>query len=442
MTDKIEATGSVENDYPASGYSWYVVVLLTLGYILSFLDRIIVNLLVEPIKADFALTDTQIGLLMGVAFSIFYATMGIPLGWLADNMKRKTLVAVGMFVWSAATCFSGYAKSFVGLFAARIGVGAGEATLSPCAISLISDLFPEEKRGRAIALYSSALSIASATAFYLGGQILTWANTTDTSGMFLISELKPWQIVFVVVGAPGVILSFFMLLVKEPKRQIQRAKGETAISFLKTINYYKNNLGSFLGISLLVGVMTTIAYAQFFSTSLFIRTWGWEASDYAFRNSIGLLVFAPPSVMIAGWFVDKLHKQGVEDAAWKVFKIGFIIMIPPNVLFPLMPDPWMALFVSFFGLIGIATVTAAGVPSMLKIIPGKIRAQSIAIYYMIISMCGLLIGPTSVGFLTDTFGNLQYSMAIVPAIFGILGLCFLPMINRIYLNQIKKEITI
>ena len=311
MTDKIEGIGSLENDYPESGYAWYVVVLLTLGYILSFLDRIIINLLVEPIKADFALTDTQIGLLMGVAFSIFYATMGIPLGWLADNMKRKTLVAVGMLVWSAATCFSGYAKSFVGLFAARIGVGAGEATLSPCAISLISDLFPEEKRGRAIALYSSALSIASATAFYLGGQILTWANTTDTSSMFLIGGLKPWQIVFVVVGAPGVLLSFFMLLVKEPKRQIKRVKNESPISFLKTINYYKNNLGSFLGVSLLVGVMTTIAYAQFFSTSLFIRTWGWEASDYAFRNSIGLLVFAPPIVMHAGWFVDKIPKQGV-----------------------------------------------------------------------------------------------------------------------------------
>lgn len=442
MSEATETARADEGDYPSSGYAWYVVVLLTLGYILSFLDRIIINLLVEPIKADFALTDTQIGLLMGVAFSIFYATMGIPLGWLADNMKRKTLVAAGMFVWSAATCLSGYAKSFTGLFVARIGVGAGEATLSPCAISLISDMFPEGKRGRAIALYSSALSIASATAFYLGGKILEWANTTDTSTMFLIGGLKPWQIVFVVVGLPGIILSIFMLFVKEPKRQIQRGKDEKAISFLKTLDYYKNNLGSFLGLSLLVGVMTTIAYSQFFSTSLFIRTWGWEASDYAFRNSIGLLIFAPPSVMFAGWFVDRLHKKGVEDAAWKIFKIGFIIMIPPNVLFPLMPDPWFALIMSFFGLIGIATVTAAGVPAILKIIPGKIRAQSIAIYYMIISMCGLLIGPTSVGILTDAFGSLQYAMALVPATFGIIGLCFLPMINRIYLNQIKKEITI
>jgi MFS family permease len=442
MSDISKSRNEVTNDYPSSGYAWYVVVLLTLGYILSFLDRIIINLLVEPIKADFVLTDTQIGLLMGVAFSIFYATMGIPLGWLADNMKRKTLVAAGMFIWSAATCLSGYAKSFAGLFAARIGVGAGEATLSPCAISLISDMFPEEKRARAIALYSSALSIASATAFYIGGKILAWANSTDTSGMFLIDGLKPWQIVFVVVGLPGIILGIFVLFVREPKRQVKREKDESAISFLKTLNYYKNNLGSFLGISLLVGVMTTIAYSQFFSTSLFIRTWGWEASDYAFRNSIGLLLFGPPSVMIAGWLVDKLHKEGVEDAAWKVFKIGFIIMIPPNALFPLMPDPWIALFVSFTGLIGIATVTAAGVPAILKVIPGKIRAQSIAIYYMIISMCGLLIGPTSVGFLADSFGNLQYAMAAVPATFGIIGYCFLPMINRIYLNQIKKEITI
>ena len=133
-------------DYPSSAHAWYVVTLLTLGYILSFLDRNILVLLVEPIKADFDLSDTQMGLLMGLAFSIFYATMGIPLGWLADNMKRRTLVAAGMLVWSAATCLSGYTKSFLGLFTARVAIGAGEATLSPCAISLISDMFPERKR--------------------------------------------------------------------------------------------------------------------------------------------------------------------------------------------------------------------------------------------------------------------------------------------------------
>ena len=432
-------------DYPSSSYAWYVVALLTIGYILSFLDRNILVLLVEPIKADFNLSDTQIGLLMGLAFSIFYATMGIPLGWLADNMKRRTLVAMGMLVWSAATCLSGYTKSFLSLFTARVAIGAGEATLSPCAISLISDMFPEGKRAKAIAVYSCALSIAAAFSFKLGAEILSWANTTDTSEMFLIGGLKPWQIVFVIVGAPGVILSALMMLVREPKRQIKKVEGEKPIKFSRAFSYYKENTGAFLGLSLLVGVMTIIAYSQGFVAAMFERTWGWTASEFGSRNSIGLLLFGPPTVLFSGWLIDRMHSKGVEDAAWKVFKVGFCLMVPLNTIYPLMPNPWIALFVSFSGIIGIATVTAAGVPAILKIIPGKIRAQSIAMYYMIISLCGLLLGPTTVGIISDAFGDptmLRYAVALVPAVFGSIGLLCLPMINRIYLKQIKKEITI
>jgi len=445
MSDISEDKPQGTEGYPPLGYSWYVVILLTLGYILSFLDRNILVLLVEPIKAEFALSDTQIGLLMGLAFSIFYATMGIPLGWLADNMKRRTLVAAGMFVWSIATCLSGFTKSFGALFTARVAIGAGEATLSPCAISLISDMFPEGKRARAIAVYSCALSIAAAFSFKLGAEILNWANTTDTSEMFLIGGLKPWQIVFVIVGAPGVVLSAFMMFVKEPKRQQVKKLDEKPIKFRQTIAYYKENRGGFLGISLLVGVMTIIAYSQGFSAAMFERTWGWTASEYGSRNSVGLLLFGPPTVLFAGWLIDRLHTKGVEDAAFKVFKVGLYIMIPFNAAFPLMPDPWVALIVSFIGIIGIATVTAAGVPAILKVIPGKIRGQSIAIYYMIISLSGLLLGPTTVGVISDALGDpslLRYAVAAVPAFFGTLALIFLPMISGKYLAQIKKEITI
>ena len=296
-------------DYPSSAHAWYVVTLLTLGYILSFLDRNILVLLVEPIKADFDLSDTQMGLLMGLAFSIFYATMGIPLGWLADNMKRRTLVAAGMLVWSAATCLSGYTKSFLGLFTARVAIGAGEATLSPCAISLISDMFPERKRAKAIAVYSCALSIAAAFSFKLGAEILSWANLTDTSEIFLIGGLKPWQIVFVIVGAPGVILSALMMLVREPKRQIKKEVNEKPIKFSRAFSYYKENTGAFVGLSLLVGVMTIIAYSQGFVAAMFERTWGWSASEFGSRNSIGLLLFGPTTVLFAGWLIDRMHSK-------------------------------------------------------------------------------------------------------------------------------------
>lgn len=446
MSDISENNTQTKIQYPSTGYAWYVVILLTVGYILSYIDRSILSMLVQPIKADFDLTDTQIGLLLGPAFAIFYATMGLPLGWLADNMKRKTLVGIGIFVWSAATCFSGFAKGFATLFIARVTVGAGEATLGPCAISLISDMFPEGKRARALAVYTTALSIASAIAFFGGAKLLAWANTFDTTGLILIDGLKPWQIVFVIVGFPGLILGLLMLLIKEPKRQSDfetDGSKKQPVKFSDTLKYYKNHGGAFFAICLLLGMMLIIVYGQFFATAMYERTWGWTASEYGVRNAIGLIIFGPTSVMFGGWLVDHFHAKGVKDAGFKVLKIGFFILVPFNTIYPLMPNPWAALIVSFIGVSGIAITTVAGLPTVLKIIPAQIRGQSIAIYYMIMSLAGLFIGPTAVGFASDTiFGDptkLNYAMALVTAVFGLAALITLPFARKLYLKQIENE---
>lgn len=449
MSDTMENRAPAKIQYPPTGYAWYVVVLLTLGYILSYIDRSILSMLVEPIKADFDLTDTQIGLLLGPAFAIFYASMGLPLGWLADNMKRRTLVGIGIFVWSAATCFSGFAKGFASLFIARVTVGAGEATLGPCAISLISDMFPEGKRARALAVYSTALSIASAIAFFGGAKLLAWANNFDTTGLPIIEGLKPWQIVFIIVGSPGLILGLLMLSIKEPKRQADfESDGvkKQSVKISDTLKYYKENGGPFFSICMLLGLMLIIVYSQFFATAMYERTWGWTASEYGVRNAVGLIIFGPTSVMFGGWLVDYFHDKGVKDAGLKVLKIGFYILVPFNIIYPLMPNPWAALIVSFIGVSGIAITTVAGLPTVLKIIPAQIRGQSIAIYYMIMSLAGLFIGPTAVGFTSDViFGDpskLNYAMALVTAVFGIIALLALPFVTKIYSIQIKKEITI
>ena len=159
------SAGTVE--YPSAGRAWYMVSLLTVAYIVSFVDRNILGLLIDPIKADLGLSDFQIGLLLGPAFAIFYATMGLPLGYLADRRRRTWIVAAGITLWSAATALSGLARNFGQLFMARMSVGVGEATLSPCAMSLISDSYPEERRGKPIAFYSSAISLGAGLASLL-----------------------------------------------------------------------------------------------------------------------------------------------------------------------------------------------------------------------------------------------------------------------------------
>ena len=210
--------------YLPAGRAWYMVGLLTVAYVVSFVDRNILGLLIDPIKADLGLSDLQIGLLLGPAFAIFYATMGLPLGYLADRRRRTWIVAAGVAVWSAATAFSGLARNFVQLFIARMSVGVGEATLSPCAMSLISDSYPEERRGKPIAVYSSAISLGSGLAALLGAGVLAWANTNEQTVLPLVGPVAAWQLAFIVVGLPGLLLAALFFWVPEPKRLLAGAQ--------------------------------------------------------------------------------------------------------------------------------------------------------------------------------------------------------------------------
>jgi len=214
-----EALPDAESQPQSSlAYGWLTVGLLTIAYVFSFIDRYVLGLLIEPIKADLGLTDTQIGLLLGPAFAIFYATMGLPLGWLADRKNRVKIVAIGIAVWSIATAASGLARNFTHLFVARMSIGVGEATLSPCAMSIISDSFPPEKRSRPIAVYTMALSVGAGFASLLGAGVLTWAKSGGTMTLPGIGELMPWQATFFIVGLPGLILSVLFFLLREPAR--------------------------------------------------------------------------------------------------------------------------------------------------------------------------------------------------------------------------------
>ena len=178
MNNSATSGQGADNGYPGARYAWYMVILLTVAYVCSFIDRFMLGLLVEPIKADLGFSDTQLGLLLGPAFAIFYATMGLPLGWMADRYRRGWIVAAGIAVWSAATVASGLVKNFFQMFMARMSVGIGEATLSPCAISMISDSFPRERRAKPIAFYSMAVSIGAAIASLFSATVLVWAKSS------------------------------------------------------------------------------------------------------------------------------------------------------------------------------------------------------------------------------------------------------------------------
>ncbi len=434
---------TTHTQWPSSSSSWRLVVLLTIAYVLSYVDRSILGLLVEPIKADLKISDEQMGLLIGLAFGIFYATIGLPLGWLADRKRRTWIVSAGVALWSMATIVSGMAGSFWHLFLARMGVGVGEAALSPCAMSMIADSFPPEKRGKPVALYSSALSFGAGIAALIGAGVLTWAKTSSGIDLPLIGPTKPWQFAFIIVGLPGLLLAATLFFMREPPRQAQSAKDiADGASFGDMLSHVGRHWGAFLGVISLVCVVTIIAYSQGFIPSAFARKFGWEPRDYALVNGIMILALGPATVNFIGALTDKWRAAGLHDSPFRLLAIGYVVMVFSNAAALLMPNPVLAFILLGLGTIAIATCTTTGIIALLDITPGRVRGQIVALYYMAISLAGLLIGPTTVGTLsTRVYGeeNLHLAVSTVPILYGAIPMLLLPAIRRAYLARMKEE---
>ncbi|MGY8851000.1 MAG: MFS transporter [Pseudomonadales bacterium] len=443
-TGAVSETGKIssENQYPSSRYAWFMVIMLTLAYILSFVDRYIFGLLVEPIKADFNLTDTQIGLLMGPAFGVVYATMGLPIGWLADRKRRTLIVAAGIALWSAATAATGLAKTFSHIFAARMSVGVGEAALSPVAMSIISDSFEPKSRGKPIAFYTAALTLGAGIASLVAAGVLTWAKTVPQIELPIIGVLAPWQFIFIIVGLPGLILAIIFTLLREPVR-IKETDEDVApaLGLRDMLRYVFQRFGAYFGIIAMVGSMLVVVYSQGWMAATFERTWGWSAEKYVFVNAIIMLSLGPLTVNFAGWLSDRLYQKGRRDAPYLIMLVGMCILVPSAIAATLMPSPTLAFVFLAINLVGIALASAVGPTALLNITPSNIRAQVTALYYMIISLLGLMLGPLAVSLLSDyVFGNenLRFAVSTVPLIFGVPALLFGFYARGAYVCELNK----
>lgn len=444
MSDAIASdageSGSADKPYPSAAAGWFLVVMLTIAYIFSFVDRYILGLLIEPIKAEFDLSDRSIGWLLS-AFTLVYGFVGIFMGWLIDRGKRIWIVSIGVALWSAATVATGTAKNFVQLFAARMGVGVGEATLSPATFSMIGDSFPEEERGKPIAFYSSALPIGAGLASLLSGAIIAWTAASGSQSLPFFGELSPWRFTLIIVGLPGLALAILFLFLKEPVRRPAPASEEVigGSGFLDALTYIWRNKLLYMGFVLIICCMTAIAYSQGFLAPTFERTWGWSPQFYATVNGVALLIIGPANMLIMGTISDWWTKKGVKDASLRILYVGFFIMVPTASLPLFMPTAELAFAILCINTIGIGIVSAIGVTSLLVITPAQIRGQVVALYYLAISWFGSL-GPIAVGELSSgVFGedNLRYAVATVPIIFAIIPLLMMPITRRLYRRQME-----
>jgi len=420
-----------------------MVVLCTLAYICSFIDRYVLGILVQPIKTEFGLSDTQMGLLLGPAFAIFYATMGLPMGWLTDRVRRTWMLGTATAFWSLATGAMGFVTGFATLFASRMAVGIGEAALSPGALSMIADSFPRKKRGAPIAVYSTALALGAGLASLLGASILAYAKQANELTFLGLGPLSPWRFTFLVVSLPGFVIAPLFFLLREPPRGLDDVAGEKPVRGLGDgLAWVKGRFATYLGLVSLVCVMTIIAYGQGgWNASLFERNWGWPAERFATVNGLINLLVGPLAVLAAGRWADAWSKR-VPDAPLRILLAGALVMIPCAAAAPLMPTATLGFVFLALATAGIGMVSAVGVLSVLEITPAAVRGQVVALYYMAISLSGLFLGPPVVGWLSDhVFGppQLRWAMATLPLLFGALPLLLASRTRALYLEALARQ---
>jgi MFS family permease len=388
--------------YPSRGYAWYVVCLLTLAYGISLLDRWILSLLVGPVKAHFGVSDTQMGLLMGFWFAIFYVTMGLPFGWIADRFNRRTIIGAAMLFWCSMTAACGLAKTFGQLAAARLGVGLGEAALTPAANSIIADYFPRAEQNRAISFFNMGVSMGMGLAYLIGGLIVAWMVTQPPLVLPLFGELATWQVVFIAAGAPGIVVALLIwATIREPLRRERLARSAGEVSLSRCVAYLRQHRRAYLPLLVGMGASPLLGYAWQWLPTLFDRVWGWNASQFALAYGWILLVFGPLGAISGGWLATRLYRAGRKDAPYVAALVGMVVMVVTSAALPRAPSPDVALAIlvpaSWSGAMG----TGCGAAAAVFMTPGEYRAQVSSLYVLTINGIGLLVGPTAVGLLND-----------------------------------------
>lgn len=408
--------------YPAPRYAWYVVGVLTLAYIFSFIDRQILSLLVRPIQRDLEISDTQLSLLMGLSFAVFYTFFGIPLGRLADTRSRRMIITLGIAFWSLMTAGCGVAKRYWELALMRMGVGVGEAALSPSAYSLIADYFPPERRATAMSVYSMGIYIGAGLAYILGGLVVGFASEQSSYVVPLVGAVRSWQMVFFIVGLPGLLVALLLLTVREPlRRGAQRsAGGPTSASLGETWSYIRDNRATFLCLNLGIALVTLNSYgSSAWVPTLFDRRYGWNQKDIGLVYGSIVAVAGTLGSVSGGWLADRWSRQGCRDATLRVACLATACWLPFGLGYPLAPSGrWLA--VLLFPVVFFASMPFGVAPaSIQRMMPNTMRAQATAVYLFAINLIGMGLGPTVVAVLTEHVFHdptaLHYSLLIVGA---------------------------
>lgn len=411
-----EADG--DGGWPSVRLGWLAVVILSLAAVISQLDRVVITLLVAPIKAEFGLSDASFGALLGIAFGVSYTLANLLAGWLADRFVRSTVVGAGLALFSVFSMATGFARGYGQLFAARAGVGVGEASVFPAGFSIISDYFPPRRLGFALGVFMMSSMVGIGLAFVAGGALIGWIADASTLQQ-LAPGMSPWRLTIILVALPGLLLTPLVFMIPEPPRHGARQDEGAGIRELWAAIMRRK--GAFALISAAMAVVTLVHYATLaWAPALFMRVHHEAASVAGLRLGIIFLIFATSGTVVAGWLCDVLARRGIAAAPLKVAAIGFLGAGLFGALAPLMPDAGRAsLFYAPYVFCVVMPYPCAATAIQL-IFPNRLRARASGLYLTIINLVGYGIGPPLVGQFNDHLftgaDGVRHSMALVAGV--------------------------
>ncbi len=429
----------------SEGRAWYLVAILTLANLSSFIDRQILALLVKPIKRDLHITDTQVSLLMGLSFALFYTFFGVLIARMADKYNRKNIVTLGVAAWSVMTALCAGVKSYGQFFLARTGVGIGESTLSPSAFSMISDSFKKQRLGLASSVFTMGVFVGSGVAMLIGSMIVAKLPETGTVHLPILGEVFPWQLIFIYIGLPGLVIALLLRTIVEPDRKNVQS-DPPANNFISLIDSFKiifHHSKAYILICLATSCQAFINYgANAWLPTFISRTYGWPVPKAGLYYGLILMTASVCGALAGGWSSDRLIKKGILHGRILISLICGILCLLFSFL-PLLPKAEWAILCAFIPGFATAAPYGAAAAALQEMMPNRVRAQAIAILLFILNLIGMGMGPTFVALMTDkVFMNeseIRYSLVSMYLVGSILMIIFSLMAFRPYTRAISSS---
>lgn len=406
--------------YPPPAQAWYTVGILAAITTFAMLDQNILGLLIQQIKADFQLTDSEAGMLLGPTQAIFYALVAVPFSRFIDRWTRKWIIAGGLVIWSLATAASGLASNFTQLFLARVVVGAGESVNGPTAYSMVADCFPREKLPRAVSTLQIGSVAGSGLSLLLGGMMIWLVATVGSPDLPIVGVLRPWQVVLVGVGLPGLLISLLLFTVKEPPRHNLRMKTNKT-GFRTTIRYLWLHFAVFgpMFIGLTIGSLD--AGGRAWGAAFFERTYGWSPAQYGITSGVVSIFAMLAGLYLGAKWAEWFQNRGDPAGAYRVILYTRFVAIPFAILQPLMPTPELAMAFSAVAYLSLGMNGPMLNAVMLAIAPNEIRGQVMTLYLFIYTVVGVGLAPLVTGLTTDYIftspDDLRWSIMLLHIVF-------------------------